>query len=107
MANNDFETAAMALQAWDRLESAISDLKCMVDLVSLAREHDGPVDFAINETIDRVAVVHQLFCALHDEHHPDRLAGGDEDEPADDDETDDDSVNVVPLRRERGSTDVH
>jgi hypothetical protein len=100
----------MTVKSWDRLETAICDLKCMVELTSLARDHDGPVDFAISGTLEHVSAVQKLFYALHAEHHRDRtlaplrLVAA---ESEDDDETADNESNVVPMCLDGGAADVH
>jgi hypothetical protein len=60
------------LETWDKVENAISAAEHMVELLILANEHDGPVDFAINEIEARVAVVKDLFYKLHGEVHQGR-----------------------------------
>jgi hypothetical protein len=60
------------LETWDKLENAIGAAEHMVELLILATDHDGPVDFAINEIEARVAVVKDLFYKLHGEVHQGR-----------------------------------
>jgi hypothetical protein len=62
----------------------------MVSLLILAREHSGPVDFAIFEVERHVAAISKLYYQLHKEVHH----GGRKPEPI---TTGDDESNVVPL----------
>lgn len=57
------------LETWDKLESAIGDARSMVSLLILAQDHDGPVDFAITDLEERMAVVSKIYNQLHEEVH--------------------------------------